>query len=108
MDPKTNQVVISIHWRSVFAFGQLKSKVGAIPDAMGSCLLIRSVDLRQNQLSGTIPDVVTTLPLEACTFGQNKLSGAIPLALVSAQVKETYIGSQWAFPESVSWLGCTA
>ena len=86
MDPKTNQAVISIHWRSVFAFVQLKSKVGAFPDAMAS---MRVVDLRQNQLSGTIPDVVATWPLEVCMFGQNKLSGAIPLALASlAQIQE--------------------
>ncbi len=51
---------------------------GPLPAELGSLTSLTTLDLSDNQLSGTIPDLSSLTSLTTLNFGDNQLSGTIP------------------------------
>ena len=51
---------------------------GPLPAALGSLTSLTTLDLSDNQLSGTIPDLTTLTQLQTLDLSDNQLSGTIP------------------------------
>ena len=51
---------------------------GPLPAALGSITSLTTLDLRDNQLSGTIPDLTALTQLQTLNLSANQLSGTIP------------------------------
>ena len=51
---------------------------GTLPAELGSLISLNALDLSENRLSGTIPDLSSLTSLTTLNFGDNQLSGTIP------------------------------
>ncbi|KAL8241555.1 hypothetical protein R6Q59_014909 [Mikania micrantha] len=54
---------------------------GPIPDSIGRLSLLKRLDLYDNRLNGSVPDLIGQLSLEVLNLGNNQLSGSLPVSL---------------------------
>ena len=59
---------------------------------MGSLTSLTTLDLSDNQLSGTIPDLSSLTQLQNLYLGDNQLSGTIPDLSSLTQLQNLYLG----------------